>query len=183
MLGVSRSTVTRAKQAGRLVLDDRGRVLVDESLQRYHATAGGRTDVAERHAQGRGGMLPGAADHEAAAVDATSSDEDGDDEDAPASRKHYKALVLHYENENIRLEQALRRHERYPRKAVRREALALGASLRAAMERLVDEATPQLTIADASARREHLDDQGRALRRVLKAEMARALYRLRHSRE
>jgi len=46
--------VTKLKQAGRLVLNDKGdRVLVAESLQRIKETGGKRRDVKERHAENR----------------------------------------------------------------------------------------------------------------------------------
>lgn len=180
ILGVNRSTVTRARQAGRLVLDHRGLVLVDESIERYRATAGGRTDVAERHAESRGAELPAATGEGAQGSPAAA----GQGEAAPVvpgSRQDWKRQALHYENLGIRLERQLRRHQRYQRADVRREAEAIGGTLRAAAERLVDESAPQLTIATPEDRRRLLDRQARQLRRVLKSELARALYRLRAS--
>lgn len=54
-LGVNRSTITKAAQAGRLVLagDDPRFFDLDASLARYQATKGGRLDVQEKHAAGR----------------------------------------------------------------------------------------------------------------------------------
>lgn len=53
-IGVARSRVTALKQAGRLVLDDNGRVLVEESKARIAETADpNRDDVARRHAANR----------------------------------------------------------------------------------------------------------------------------------
>jgi len=53
-LGVRKSYVTKLKQAGRLVLDDRGRVLVDESRQRIEATRDpNRDDVVAANAARR----------------------------------------------------------------------------------------------------------------------------------
>jgi hypothetical protein len=46
--GVNRATVTRWKAAGRLVLDAKGRVDIDASLQRLESTQGVRHDVLER---------------------------------------------------------------------------------------------------------------------------------------
>lgn len=57
-LGVHRSTVTRAAQAGRLALAPDGSVLIAPSLARWHATAAGRLDVADRHAAARGHHIP-----------------------------------------------------------------------------------------------------------------------------
>ena len=53
--GWNRSTVTRLKQAGRLVLDAYGHVDVAASLARIAETGGMRFDVAERHAAQREG--------------------------------------------------------------------------------------------------------------------------------
>lgn len=53
--GWNRSTVTRLKQAGRLVLDGYGHVDVAASLDRIRETGGMRFDVAERHAAQRDG--------------------------------------------------------------------------------------------------------------------------------
>lgn len=54
-LGVNRSTITKAAQAGRLVLagEDPRFFDLDASLARYRATQGGRLDVQDRHAAGR----------------------------------------------------------------------------------------------------------------------------------
>ena len=181
ILGVNRSTVTRARQAGRLVLDHRGLVLVDESIERYRATAGGRTDVAERHAETRGAELPAVAATGEGAQGGAAAAGQGEAAPVPGSRQDWKRQALHYENLGIRLERALRRHQRYQRADVRREAEAIGGTLRAAAERLVDESAPQLTIATPEDRRRLLQRQARQLRRVLKSELARALYRLRAS--
>lgn len=173
--GVNRSTVTRWRQAGRLAMDDHGRVLVDESLARIQATVGGRTDVAERHATERGAELPtspatqGQPDATAGQGEAT----------AGGNRKDWKRLALYYENQGIRLERSLRRYERYNRAAVRRELEAIGGTLRAAAERLVDEVAPQARIASPAERRRLLERQEQQIRRVLRSELARALYRLR----
>jgi phage terminase Nu1 subunit (DNA packaging protein) len=53
-LGCNKSHVTRLKQAGRLVLDDKGLVLVEASKARIAETEGGRDDVAARHAAEKG---------------------------------------------------------------------------------------------------------------------------------
>lgn len=53
-IGVVRSRVTALKAAGRLVMDDNGRVLVEESKARIAETADpNRDDVAARHAANR----------------------------------------------------------------------------------------------------------------------------------
>ena len=178
LLGVSRSTVTRAKQAGRLVLDQAGKILVEESLARYHATAGGRTDVAERHARSRGAELPAPGGDANAVGEQAAHEEEGDDS-AAQRRTDYKRLVMQYENEAIKLEQALRRHQRYPLETVKAEAVSLGNTPRAAVERLIDETAPQLAIAPPARRLTLLRQAMARVQRILKAERVRALRRLR----
>ena len=53
IMGVNKSTVSRWKKDGRLVMDG-AKVLVDESKQRIKETEGGRDDVAKRHAANKG---------------------------------------------------------------------------------------------------------------------------------
>jgi phage terminase Nu1 subunit (DNA packaging protein) len=54
LLGCNKSHITRLKQAGRLVLDGQGLVLVEASKLRIAETEGGRDDVAARHAAEKG---------------------------------------------------------------------------------------------------------------------------------
>jgi hypothetical protein len=54
LIGVDRSYVTRLKHDGRLVMRGK-RVVVDDSRRRIEATAGGRIDVSDRHAEARAG--------------------------------------------------------------------------------------------------------------------------------
>lgn len=56
-LGVNRSTVTRWRAAGRLVLSDDGRVDVEASQRRLEATRGGRFDVSARWDAHRGAPI------------------------------------------------------------------------------------------------------------------------------
>lgn len=57
-LNVYKSTVSRAADAGRLVLTPDGQVEVESSLTRWHQTSGARDDVAARHAEQRGAEIP-----------------------------------------------------------------------------------------------------------------------------
>lgn len=197
-IGVNKSTITRAAQAGRLVLDGE-QVDVEASLARWHATQGGRLDVAARHAEQRGqaipatltpagitgnavaglpgptaGMVAGAV---AAQLDAQPK---ADDADGSIDRTAYKAMALRYENEAIKLEMALRRHLRYPLEDVRREAQALGTMLRAGVERLIDQTAPRLAAAPSATEREALlRTECAALARAFRNEFKRALRRLR----
>lgn len=185
-LGVNRSTITRAAQAGRLVLAADGRVLVQASLARWHATRGGRLDVAERHAEARGGAVAGVA---AAATPPASGDsgpqgaEQGDGEAyAPpeGSRAAWEAEKLAWQNRLLLVSLDLQSGARVPRPALQREAHGLGATLRATVERLIDQTAPRLAAATTDAdRRRLLASEISAARRLVRREFAAALRRLR----
>lgn len=184
-LNWNRSTVTRAAQAGRLVLVGE-RVDVEASLARLKATEGGRTDVAARHAaereQGRPHVAMQAqtpatapqAPRAPAQEPAEATDTDG------TSRARYKALVLHFENQQIKLGMAMARGLRFARKDAAREATALGAIVRSSVERVIDQTAPRLAVmTDTARRRDLLATELRSVRRALRAEFPRALRRLR----
>ena len=185
-LGWNRSTVTRAAQAGRLVMQG-PLVDVEASLARIKATEGGRPDVAARHAAERG---PDVGHQQDAAENATATPKtpppsasegfgtpgtaDG------AGRARYKALVLQFENQQIKLGMAMSRGLRFARRDVSREATTIGAIVRSAVERVIDQTAPRLAVmTDAERRRELLAAELRVVRRALRAEFPRALRRLR----
>ena len=193
-IGVHKSQITRAAQAGRLVLNAGGMVEVEASVERWHATKGGRDDVAARHAAQRGA---GAANRGTVGVQAKPSAEPAQnglnnatsaqpgaqpsgEMPEPGGRARYKAVSMHFENQSIKLEMALRRGLRYPLEAVRREALALGATVRAALERIIDQTAPRLAILGTGLERRRLiDTELRRVRWVVKSELPRALRRMR----
>lgn len=194
-LGVARSTVTRAAQAGRLVLVGRpggGKaVRVLESLQRLEATRGLRDDVAERHAAQRGQPLPaasgvgvvGVAEVSATAAtgpnrgDAGAGQGAGPAEAANAGlRAVHQRRALSASNSLLQVTLELQRGDRFPRDAVLAEAQGLGTSLRAGVERLIDQTAPRLAAAAAGGGAEAQAAQRRILReelRVLRAALAR----------
>ena len=171
-LGVNRATISRAMAAGRLVKADNGQVLIDASLKRWEETKGHRTDMAEKHAKKRGQTVTVAPQRE----NAPESIPEGGE----SNRTRYKALLLHFENQSIKLEIALRRHARYPLDQIRHEATSLGAMLRASIERVIDQTAPRLAVASTRAERQRLLTAELAtLRRHLKAEFPAALRRMR----
>ncbi len=186
-LGVHKSQITRAAQAGRLVLMPDGRVNVEASVERWYATKGGRNDVAARHAANRGGggaSGPAGAGSAPSGPDfATSQPLQADaqpDGGESGGRTRYKAMTIHFENQAIKLEMALRRGLRYPLAVVGREAHAIGATFRAAMERIIDQTAPRLAIMPTDLeRRRLLDTELRRLRWMVKSELPRALRRMR----
>lgn len=180
-LGVARSTVTRAIQAGRLVMHESGDVLVGPSLKRWHETKGGRADVEARHAQNRGSSIPREVEGENNATAARKSrNEPATTEPVESgSRASYKAAALKYENDAIKLEIALRRGHRYPLTTIRHEALGIGGTLRASIERLIDQTAPRLAVlADPSAQLQLLRAESRRIARIIKHEFPRAMRRM-----
>ena len=186
-INVHKSQITRAAQAGRLVLNAGGMVEVEASVERWHATKGGRDDVAARHAANRGvagvSAQPKAESAQNARNGATlphPAAQPAADQGEAGNRTRYKVMTLHFENQAIKLDMALRRGLRYPLEAVRREALALGATVRAALERIIDQTAPRLAIMTGDLdRRRLLDTELRRLRWMVKSELPRALRRMR----
>ena len=184
-LGVHKSTVSRAIAAGRLTLID-GRLDVEASLQAWHSNhAGSRPDVAARHAAAR----PVAPSVATSVLESASSDPavsfGADPINAghavqPGSLAYYTAAKLAAQNDLTRLAMALRSHRRYPLDAIKIEALALGQSLRAGLERLVDLVSPTLVLAATrEARLAQIAVEVRHLQRVIRRELPRGLRRLR----
>lgn len=183
-IGVHRSSVKRAVDAGRLVLEADGTLDFEKSVARWHATTGGRTDVAARHAAQRGAEIPKAA---AGAKNGTAAPKVSDTAGLDAavspvgdtSRTKAKALLVHYENSTIKLGMALRRGLRYERSVVKREAGAIGAMLRAGIERVIDQTAPRLAAASNDMeRRRIIESEVRRLRWAVRRELPRSLRRM-----
>lgn len=142
--GWNRSTVTRLKQAGRLVLDDRGHVEVEASLRRIEETGGMRFDVAARHAKNRGqaGVTPQPEAEIAtpAASDATAAATErqpGCENRASAqARKESAAADL------MEIELAQKRGNLIPREDVDAALKHFAAAARARLDVLADQLAP-----------------------------------------
>jgi hypothetical protein len=185
-IGINKSNVTRAAQAGRIVLTPGGMVDVEKSIERWYATKGGRDDVAARHAESRGAVgsvaQPTAENGTAGRETATAAQPDVAPSGDGGTRTRYKAMGLHFENQSIKLEMALRRGLRYPVALVKREALGIGSSFRAAVERVIDQTAPRLAVMpDDLSRRRLIDAELRRLRWMIKSELPKALRRMRAS--
>lgn len=184
-LGVNKSSVSRARKAGRLVLADDGKVDFEQSAARWHETSGGRTDVAARHAANRGAAIPTPHPQQknaTAAQSATAVPEIDAGQTGNESRAKAKTLLLHYENAQIKLEMGLRRGLRLDRSAVKREAAGLGAMLRAGIERVIDQTAPRLAAAGSETeRRRILAGEIKRLRWVFRRELPRALRRIKEA--
>lgn len=175
-LGVNRSTINRHIAAGRVVVVGK-RIDVEPSLARLAQVTGTRPDVAARHAAAR---TPEALPPQPQAPSPAHEPLDDNTDGASFDRARYKAAAMQFENSQIKLEMALRRGVRLPLADVKREAAALGAVLRAALERLVDQTAPRLAVMTATpARAALIHAELRQVRRTLRGEFPRALRRLR----
>lgn len=189
-LGVNRSTVHRHVAAARVVVTPDGLIDVEASLQRLASTTGTRPDIAARHAAARpSGAIPvpsQLAQPDTAAQpghdEAEGMDADPDDANTPqeARKARYKAIAMQAENNLILLERDIRRGRRHPLQAVRHEATGLGATLRAELERLVDQTAPRIAVAPGrEAIRALVQAEIAAVKRVIRTEFTRSLRRIR----
>lgn len=188
-LGIHKSNITRAARAGRIIINKNGHVEVEASLKRWHETKGHRPDVAARHAAHRGADIPTAvqpADRSTTGQIYT-TDTQSNATSAPAladseGRTRHKADAMQYENQIIGIEMDLRRGKRYRVEDVKREAHGIGATLRAAMERLIDQTAPRLAVmTDEAERKKLLATELRRMQLLIKTDLPRALRRLRQS--
>jgi hypothetical protein len=176
--GMNRSTISRAIKAGRLILGDDGLLDVDQNLERWQQTkTGTRSDVADRHRQQRS----------AAAQDAA-GDEDDPDIDMPrenaatgadANLAGHTRDLLSAQNAMARLALQLRMNRRYPLARIVAEAQAIGAILRAALERMVDQTAPRLAVlSDEGKRSAIIGAECDAVWRLVRRELPRAMRRM-----
>lgn len=176
-IGMSVGWVQKLVDTGRCVMTPDGKINGPASRALMAQTQGGRTDVAERNAAGRGGraaqdVAPPPADNTPPpSIDVGHTD--------GSSRAKAKALLMHYENSSIKLEMALRRGLRFERAAIKREAAGLGAMLRAGIERVIDQTAPRLAAASNELqRRQIIEKEIRRLKFMMKRELPRALRRM-----
>lgn len=165
--GWAPSYVTKLIAQGRIVLDDNKKVMVQASDEKIKATAGARSDVAARNLQQR----------ETKTDKSPLADLNVPLDELPdGSRAKYKAMTMHFENQSKKLDMALAQCLRFDLAQVRDEALGIGNTLRAAVERLVDITAPRLAIAKTRDERARiLTIEASALRRTLKNAFSRAL--------
>lgn len=162
------SYITELISHGRIVLTEDGkRVEVEASIAKIEATASGaKPAVAARHEAERKGVKPGRKKRKEAEV------EEG-------SRQYYERTLQQVKNDHKALEFDLVLGKRFLIADVRREALGLGNTLRATVERLIDQTAPRLSVMqDKTLRHALLQDELKTLRTVIKAEFPRAMRRL-----
>jgi hypothetical protein len=147
--GWNRSTVTRLKQAGRLVLDGHGHVDVAASLDRIRETGGMRFDVAERHAAQRDGNGPekigaggtagqgGGADKGAGSIAAPAPDGALGERRSDAQARKESALA-----DMAEMDVKQKRGELIPKSDVDLALRSFAASVRARLDVLPDQLAP-----------------------------------------
>lgn len=159
--------VSKLIAQGRVVLDDKKHVLVEETDAKIKATAGARDDVAARNAAARAGAMT------AASLPMPESDI------PEGGRARYKAMAMHYENQCQKIHLALAQGVRFTTDEVKDEALGIGNTLRATIERLIDTTAPRLAVTKTKAERARiLQMEVAALRKSLKNAFPRAFVRL-----
>lgn len=175
LLGVNKGTVSRWKQAGRLVMSG-GLVEVEASRQRLAETSGGRDDVSARHAQNRGAAIPAAGEAgknapEAAKVGAgkTAAPPVRNEVRADAqARKESAAADL------LEIELAQKRGTLIPKEDVDASLKALGASVRARLDVLADQLAPVVApVADLDETHAILAEHFRAVLAGISDDLAR----------
>lgn len=155
------SYITELISHGRIVLDGK-KVNVEASLALIAETASNANPgAAARHEAVRNGE-----------VQDTMAMETG-------SRAKFKSMVMHYENQQIKIEMMMRRGLRFELAGIRQESQAIGNTLRASVERLIDQTAPRLAVMHSRADRARLITQElKKLNRIIKTEFPRALRRL-----
>jgi hypothetical protein len=174
-LGLSRSTVCRAIQSGRLLASG-GMLDVADSLRRWEATKPGtRADVAARHAAKRASAIPSVP----GATKTPQNAQESADDDGPGIAD-YRKLELIASINTTKLEIALRTGERFPLADIGSQAGALGATLRASLERLVDTTAARLTLATTNAARADLiRAEAASIKRLMTKQFVRSIRALR----
>jgi hypothetical protein len=179
-LGVNRSTVTRAIQEGRLLAPG-GMLDIEDNLRRWESTKSGtRSDVAARHAAQRASAIPSPPGATKTPQNAKeTADEDEPEEDGPGIA-HYRKLELIAAIDTAKLQISLRTGERFPVQEIGNHASALGATLRASLERLVDTTAARLTLATTHATRvDLLRTEAASIRRLMTKQLVRSIRALR----
>ena len=173
--GWSPSYLTKLSGQERLVLNESGLVMVEASLDKIKATAGARSDVAARNARLR----------KTKNTQTTTQNEPlatlhiALEQLPEGSRAKCKAMVLHYQNNLLKLNMAMDQRLRFDHRAVLDEAAGIGNTLRAAIERLIDTTAPRLAIAKTREERARiLQLEISLMRKTIKNTFPRALLRL-----
>lgn len=144
-LVVNRSTITRAAQSGRIVLNGDGKVLINESLARWDDTKSGRLDVQARHAKARGHQIGTGRLDQADLADFEGLDDFDTSEGAVGQLANLKAQALEARNQMALIERALEKGDMVEMADHLGDVAKIGAQLRQAVENLIDNIAPQIS--------------------------------------
>lgn len=133
MLEVNRSTVTRWASQGKIALNEKGEVIVDDSLQKLKQNTAGHTTA--RHA-----IANGQREIDRLLDTAGSSEED---------KANIKAARISYANKTLKLEIALDEKKMLYRKEHNKKIAALAHQVRTQLENLTDNLSPQIAAASS----------------------------------
>lgn len=180
-IGVSAVTIYKAVKTGRLILSD-GKLHVADSLRRWESTKPGtRPDVAARHAANRAAAIASQPAATKTPHNAITDVSDSAEDDGPGIA-HYRKVELIAAINTAKLEIALRTGERFPVADIGSHAGALGATLRASLERLVDTTAARLTLSHTNtARAELIKAETTSIRRLMTKQFVRSIRALRES--
>lgn len=180
-IGVSRVTIGKAVKSGRLILSD-GKLHIADSLRRWESTKPGtRPDVAARHAANRAAAIPSPPGATETPQSAIADVSDSAEDDGPGIA-HYRKVELIAAINTAKLDIALRTGESFPVADIGSHAGALGATLRASLERLVDTTAARLTLAHTNAARvELIKAETTSIRRLMTKQFIRSIRALRES--
>ena len=180
-LGVNKSTICRAIQAGRLHAPG-GMLDIEDNLRRWEATKPGtRADVAARHAANRSAATPSPPAETKTPLNAITNVSDSAEDEGPGIAEYRKVELIAAIN-TAKLEIAMRTGERFPVADIGSHAGALGATLRASLERLVDTTAERLTLATTNAARvELIKAETKSIRRLMTKQFIRSIRALRES--
>ena len=187
-LNVNRSTVTRWAEAGRLVLDAAGDVLVEESLARLRETSAGRDDVADRHATNRGAAIPEAmpaAENATEAENRATARATSPATDLPRgveSRADAQARKEAAAADLLEIELAQKRGTMIPKEDVDAALKAFAAAARARLDVLADQLAPVVApVTDMAETHALLAEHGRQVLAGIADDLQRAEAALGHA--
>lgn len=179
------SYITELISHGRIVLSENGNLVeVEQSLARLEETAShSRQGVAafheSRRAQKKPPQAPEVKPEVTDAPKKRGRKPRGSDEVDEHSRQFYERVYQGAKNNIKQLEFDMSYGRRFAMVDVKKEGQAIGNSVRAALERLVDSLAPRLALISSKQEKKQLIEQEiKQLRRVIKGEFPRAFRRL-----
>lgn len=144
--GVNKSTVTRWNKAGRLVLANNGKVIVDESIKKLKITRGGRLDVSKRHADNRDKQT-------------TQENNQANEQASEQGIEYYKAIKQDMINRGLKLNEELTIGTRLNKKEYSLNQARYAMKIKTGIENLIDNLAPQLFSLDKKERQAKIQQE------------------------